>query len=222
MNMVALQHNDAAVLKALDHLPTNIDDIYTQAMERIEQQPKADKELAERVLSWITYACRPLTVEELQHALAVLPEMTNMDTSTLVYDWKLTSVCAGLVVIDKEQHIIRLAREWNTRWLNNMLSVHFVQTTRLSSILKISANPDFPMLRPILRQHASGTFHSTYLRVATAMTMRRSIVFWKTTLSLTMLPGTGAIMHVDIKSVSKSWRWIFFGMNQKLHVPVKL
>jgi hypothetical protein len=114
MNIVVQQHSEAGVLKSLDNLPNDIDDIYNQAMERIEGQLKADRELAERVLSWITYARRPLTVEELQHALAVSPEMVNMDPTALIFNWKLTSVCAGLVVIDEEQRIIRLAREWNT------------------------------------------------------------------------------------------------------------
>jgi hypothetical protein len=56
----------------------------------------------------------PLSVEELQHALAVSPKMTQMNPRALVFGWKLTSVCAGLVVIDKEQDIIRLAREYNS------------------------------------------------------------------------------------------------------------
>jgi hypothetical protein len=79
-------------------------------MERIERQPNT-KELAKRVLSWIIYASRPLSVEELRHALAVSPKMTEMDPCNLVFEWKLTSVCAGLVVIDKEHRVIRLARE---------------------------------------------------------------------------------------------------------------
>jgi hypothetical protein len=114
MNTVVQQQTEEGVIKALDNLPNNIDDIYNQAMERIERQPKPDRELAERVLSWITYACRSLTVEELQHALAVSPKTTGMNPNALVFVWKLTSVCAGLVDIDEEQRIIRLTREWNT------------------------------------------------------------------------------------------------------------
>jgi plasmid replication initiation protein len=86
MNAVVQQHSKTNVIKVLDNLPNDIDDIYNQAMERIERQPKPDKELSERVLSWITYACRPLTVKELQHALSVSPEMSNMDASALVFD----------------------------------------------------------------------------------------------------------------------------------------
>jgi plasmid replication initiation protein len=177
MNAVVEQHSKAGVTNVLDNLPNDIDDIYNQAMERIERQPKPDKELAERVLSWITYAYRPLTVEELQHALTVSPQMANLDASALIFDWKLTSVCAGLVVIDPEQRIIRLTREWSTHGSNNMFRVHSIQTTQLSSILKNSANADFRMLKPILQQHVSDTFHSTYLHMATATTKRLSTPF---------------------------------------------
>jgi hypothetical protein len=109
MNALSEHESERAVLRALDKLPDKIDQIYDEAMERIERQ--SNTELAKRVLSWVIYASRPLSVEELQHALAVSPRMTEMDPSDLIFDWKLTSICAGLVVIDKEQQVVRLARE---------------------------------------------------------------------------------------------------------------
>jgi predicted transcriptional regulator len=114
LHMKALVEQDSkeAILHVLKNLPNEIDEIYDQAMERIERQP--NKELAKRVLSWIIHASRPLSVEELRHALAVSPNMTEINPDALVFKSKLTSVCAGLVVIDKEQQIIRLAREWNS------------------------------------------------------------------------------------------------------------
>jgi hypothetical protein len=110
MNTLVQQDSKEAVLRALDNLPNEVDEIYDQAMERIEQQPNT-KESAKRVLSWIIHASRPLSVQELRHALAVSPKMTKMNPDALVFESKLTSVCAGLVVIDKEQQVIRLARE---------------------------------------------------------------------------------------------------------------
>jgi|ERR1700722_8467906 len=113
MNTLLQQCSEKEVLDALENLPDDIDDIYNDAMVRIERQPPRDKELAKKILSWITYARRPLSVVELQHALSVSFKMTEMDPRSLIFAWKLTSVCAGLVVIDEEQCIIRLAREWN-------------------------------------------------------------------------------------------------------------
>jgi hypothetical protein len=113
MNALVEQDSEEAILYVLNNLPNEIDEFYDQAMERIEQQPNT-MESAKRVLSWIIHASRPLSVEELRHALAVSPDMTEMNPRGLVFESKLTSVCAGLVVIDKEQQVIRLAREWIT------------------------------------------------------------------------------------------------------------
>jgi hypothetical protein len=80
-------------------------------MKRIEGQPVGDREIAERVLSWITYARRPLSLEELQHAVAISSEMTEMDLDAVVEETILMSVCAGLVVVDKQNNIVRLVRK---------------------------------------------------------------------------------------------------------------
>ena len=99
------------VRNALDNLPTEVDATYDEAMKRIQRQTAVDRKLAERVLSWITYSRRPLSYQELQHALAVTPQMTDMITEALVDKCVLIDICAGLVVIDDHSHIIRLARK---------------------------------------------------------------------------------------------------------------
>ena len=110
MDSLIGKHTVAAVRKALQNLPREVDETYDDAWQRIERQNEDDRELAKRVFCWITYACRPLTVDELQHALAITPDMTEMDADNIIDEEILTSVCAGLVVIDEERRIIRLVR----------------------------------------------------------------------------------------------------------------
>ena len=108
------KHNSAAVRRALENLPKEVDDTYDEVMERIQQQNQDDKELAERVLSWIVYAFRPLSVIELQHALSVLPGTTCLDLEAMIDEDILTSVCAGLVVITHEEcRVIGLGRKYS-------------------------------------------------------------------------------------------------------------
>jgi hypothetical protein len=104
--------NRAAVLYALERLPTEIHGAYDIVMERIRQQGESDETLARKVLLWVTQARRPLSVAELQHALAVLPGMKQMDDDYVTDEDLLVSVCAGLVIVDKEQSIVRLVRKW--------------------------------------------------------------------------------------------------------------
>ena len=85
-----------------------IDDAYSEAIQRINGQLDGDKELAKRVLSWITYAKRPLTTTEICCALAVEPNEAGLDPENIPDVEDLLSVCAGLVVVDQESAVIRL------------------------------------------------------------------------------------------------------------------
>jgi hypothetical protein len=77
-------------------------------MERIEGQKTGFRDLAKRVLSWITCAKRRLTTSELRHALAVEIDESELDEDNLPQVEDIVSVCAGLVTIDEESDVIRL------------------------------------------------------------------------------------------------------------------
>ncbi|KAM0543846.1 hypothetical protein ACHAPJ_012083 [Fusarium lateritium] len=81
---------------------------YHEAMERIMSQKAGIRNLAERTLLWITCAKRPLTISELQHALAVELETDAIDDQNFPAVEDMVSACAGLVTIDEESRIIRL------------------------------------------------------------------------------------------------------------------
>jgi hypothetical protein len=85
-----------------------LDDAYKKALQRIDGQLEGDRELARKVLSWITFAKRPLTTVEICCALAVEPEEDEIDPENVLTQEDLISVCAGLVVVDQESDLIRL------------------------------------------------------------------------------------------------------------------
>src|ERR1700733_11790295 len=98
------------LLNPLGTLSQEVDPAYERVMERIRRQDKRRKLLAMQVLSWMTYARRQLSVQELQHALAVAPGRSGV--GDYIYpDSVLTAVCAGLVVIDEESHVVRFVRK---------------------------------------------------------------------------------------------------------------
>ncbi|RYP38444.1 hypothetical protein DL767_002560 [Monosporascus sp. MG133] len=75
-----------ALRKALQNLVTGsnaYDTAYNGVMERIEGQLPDQRERAKQVLSWITFAKRPLTKWELQHALAVEIDEPELDEENL-------------------------------------------------------------------------------------------------------------------------------------------
>jgi len=99
------------VKSTLDRLSkgsTALDDAYKEAIQRIEGQLPGDYARAKQVLSWITYAQRPLTTAEICCALAVELEEKELDQENIPDLEDIVSVCAGLVTIDEESNIIRL------------------------------------------------------------------------------------------------------------------
>jgi GPI inositol-deacylase-like protein len=85
-----------------------LDKAYEDTVNRIENQQQGIHELAKKMLFWIVFAKRPLTTEELRHALAVEPGTRSLDMRDLFPVEDMVSSCAGLVTIDQESNIIRL------------------------------------------------------------------------------------------------------------------
>lgn len=94
-------------------------------MTRIKGQVTDQKELAIQVLLWVTCAERPLTTIELQHALAVEIGESELDKENLPEIEDIVSVCAGLIVIDKESDIIRLVHYTTQEYFNRTQQVWF-------------------------------------------------------------------------------------------------
>ena len=57
--------------QALRRLPDSVEGYYKEAMERIDKQPPEDRKRGYKILSLVSRARRPLSLKELQHALAV-------------------------------------------------------------------------------------------------------------------------------------------------------
>ncbi|KAJ7270999.1 ankyrin repeat-containing domain protein [Mycena rebaudengoi] len=103
IDSLATKSTVKAVRDALQNLPADLDHTYDEAMDRIEAQNKDDREIARRALIWVANAKRPLTVSELQEALAVDPDSKALDVDGLLDIEIIISVCVGLVTIDASQ-----------------------------------------------------------------------------------------------------------------------
>lgn len=119
MDSVAKKNSRRDIRKALDNLPKELNNMYDDAMRRIWSQGEEDVKLAERVLSWIVLAFRPLLVNEIQHALAVELEDLCFEEGGIPEEDFLVSVCAGLVTIDPESRIIRLVHYTTQEYFEN-------------------------------------------------------------------------------------------------------
>ena len=85
-----------------------LDETYKQAMSRIEGQGEGCRRLAKNVLSWAVFSRRILSTSELQHAVAVQFGKPDLDRNFIPGIGIIGSICAGLINIDAQSHVVRL------------------------------------------------------------------------------------------------------------------
>ena len=71
MESLRTKSNPLELERALERLPGSVEGYYKEAMQRIDAQKTEDRKRGYRVLSLVSRARRPLSLKELQHALAV-------------------------------------------------------------------------------------------------------------------------------------------------------
>jgi hypothetical protein len=79
-------------------------------MERIQNGQDAERcELAMKVLMWLSYALAPLSLVELQYALATMeldPDDRAIDRDDLYSEKILIDICAGIVILEPETSVL--------------------------------------------------------------------------------------------------------------------
>ncbi|KIM96862.1 hypothetical protein OIDMADRAFT_68677, partial [Oidiodendron maius Zn] len=97
---------DEAIRQALVNLPKDLPEVFFRILRKSEEFGKLYQR---RILELITIARRPLTTEELQEALSVVPGDTNWTPSKLLNDiYSILPCCGSLVTVDEEEKTIRL------------------------------------------------------------------------------------------------------------------
>ena len=112
------------IKSALSSMPGQLDELYREALVRIQTQSGNDEELGMRILSWITHAKRPLSVNELRYGLAIeysdIQEDGEFDEDNVLSSGSLADVCAGLVIIDSNSQVVRLAHYTTQEYLDKV------------------------------------------------------------------------------------------------------
>jgi hypothetical protein len=130
LEMLSEQNTRRAVRTKAENLPSGLYDTYDDVIERISQQCQPNADLAFKVLSWVTYARRPLKPEELQCAVAITNGMTSLDDDDLTDVEDLLSFCAGIVIIDRESEVVRLVHYTTQGFLEDLLTDRKVDVPR--------------------------------------------------------------------------------------------
>ena len=100
MDSLATKRKKGLVRDALQNLPTEIGATYDQAIERIEATNEDDRVIARTFMLWMAYTARLLTTREVEHACSIVAHASDIDPDDVLPVGDLTSMCAGLVIID--------------------------------------------------------------------------------------------------------------------------
>ncbi|KAL0943494.1 ankyrin repeat protein [Colletotrichum truncatum] len=98
---------------------------YDQAMDRINNHLPGFRNLGMKTLAWIVHAERPLTTSELQHALAVNEGDVKLDRENIRKVEVVLSVCAGLVTVDENSDVVRLAHFTTQEYFRSTQTQYF-------------------------------------------------------------------------------------------------
>jgi len=93
---------------------------YSTTIERIEAQGGDKSRLGMEALMWISHVERPLSADELCHALALERDSRDFNVPNVPTISTVLGSCQGLITVDKEESIVRLIHST----LKEYLSTH--------------------------------------------------------------------------------------------------
>ncbi|KAJ7223968.1 ankyrin repeat domain-containing protein [Mycena rebaudengoi] len=111
--------------EALTNLPKDLEHTYNEAIERIESQSEEDRNLAFLTLTWVANAKRPLTIAELQEAIAIEVDSKSLDPDSILDITYIVGVCGGLMVIDLADGQVRLIHYTTQGYLDSVQATKF-------------------------------------------------------------------------------------------------
>ncbi|PBK60949.1 hypothetical protein ARMSODRAFT_1089955 [Armillaria solidipes] len=160
VNLLAQTINPGTLREALGKLPTTIHDMYDKTLtERVDTQGEYKKKLAEDIFGWVAFARRPLTVLELQHALAVDLDRMAFHPDYLCDVNILGNVCAGLVVTDRTYGTMRFVHYtvqeyFMSEEVSRRLKFSCIQEKITRTCLTYMGNPAIPEFLLLSQEHS--------------------------------------------------------------------
>lgn len=110
-------HTDAEIRSALATLPKGLEEVYSRCLDRITFR----ESYAPLVLKWVSFATRPLHIEELREAVSFGLEDTRWNEETKPQKDVLLGCCANLVIVDRADDCVRFAHSSVQQYLEKRL-----------------------------------------------------------------------------------------------------
>jgi hypothetical protein len=92
-------------------VPAELFDVYETVMESICSGNDDSTELAQKILSWIYHAKRPLKMPEFREAIAIRKTDTNLAEDDLMDPGEIVELCGSLISYDPSSQVVSLSHE---------------------------------------------------------------------------------------------------------------
>ncbi|GKT62214.1 ankyrin repeat-containing protein [Colletotrichum tofieldiae] len=100
----------------LNSLSGDLDEIYSKTLTRMQRSLRPNQwQVLRKLLLWIAWAQRPLSISEMEHALAVRPSLNDITKGSILPIRKITTWSAGLLFIDSDD-LIRYIHPTTSRY----------------------------------------------------------------------------------------------------------
>ncbi|KAJ5169014.1 ankyrin [Penicillium canariense] len=152
INLLTDQPNEKGVRTMLEHFrsgsrPNVYQDAYDQTVTRMESQGADALELSKKTIGWIMNAKEPLTVDKIEHALAIEIGSSEFDKTNITDIKQITSYCCGLVVVDTETNHVKLVHYTTQKYFEGTMGSWFPQIHQIitDSCLTFQRKNTLPM-----------------------------------------------------------------------------
>ena len=96
---------------------------YSSTIERIKAQGEGKSRIGVATLMWLSHAERPLTTDELCHALAVELGSKDFNARNIPLISSLVGCCHGLIAVDEETSTVRLIHPTAKEYLSTRTDI---------------------------------------------------------------------------------------------------
>lgn len=114
-----------ALKNAIENLPSTLDQLYDDALRRIDASNEDNRSFAHRALCWVAYTYRPLTVHEFREALAIEPGDKDFDPDAQPEVDNVLEACVGMLIVDNKTQYVRLVHYTAQVYLDGFLTSRY-------------------------------------------------------------------------------------------------
>ena len=166
LDAICAEISDSGIEAALKRIPNDMSATYKRIFSIINAKPRAQRELARKVLIWTAYAQRPLSIDDLAHAFSIQTGTKDRESS-IPSEESILDACANLVLVDQRRNrYVRFihfsVQEFLTSHSNTLRTEYEAGHREIAQIC-MNLLTLFPKHRDFLARYTSGKWLYRYI-----------------------------------------------------------